>query len=96
MRSAHSIVKSHVATENSHLMRDQQYCYLFEVDRDANKIEIKHAVEELFGVKVKNVTTMNMRGKMKRLGRFIGKRPNWKKAIVTLKPGDTISQLENI
>jgi len=96
MRTAHSIVKSHIATEKSHIMRDRQNCYLFEVDRDANKIEIKHAVEELFGVKVKSVTTMNIRGKMKRLGRFIGKRPNWKKAVVTLKQGDSITQLENI
>lgn len=96
MRSPHSIIRSHIATEKSHLMRDNQNCYVFEVDGNANKIEIRHAVEELFNVKVKNVATANVRGKMKRLGRFIGKRPNWKKAIVTLSKGEAISQLENI
>jgi len=77
-------------------MRDQQNCYVFEVDGSANKIDVRRAVEELFRVKVEGVTTMNVRGKMKRLGRFVGKQPNWKKAIVTLRKGETISQLENI
>jgi large subunit ribosomal protein L23 len=77
-------------------MRDQQNCYVFEVDRNANKIEIRRSIEELFNVKVKDVATMNVRGKMKRLGRFVGKRPNWKKAIVTLAKDQSISQLENI
>ncbi|MBU1318067.1 MAG: 50S ribosomal protein L23 [candidate division Zixibacteria bacterium] len=96
MRSAHSIVKSHIATEKSHIMRDQQNCYVFEVESGANKIAVRRAIEELFNVKVKDVTTMNVRGKMKRLGRFVGKKPNWKKAIVTLAKGEAISQLENI
>jgi large subunit ribosomal protein L23 len=96
MRTPHSIIRSHVATEKSHVMRDQQNCYVFEVDRDANKVEIRQAVEELFGVSVRKVATMNMRGKVKRLGRFVGKQSNWKKAIITLKKGEAISQLENI
>jgi len=96
MRTPHSILKSHIATEKSHVIRDQQNCYVFEVDRAANKVEIRQAVEELFGVTVKKVATMNMRGKVKRLGRFVGKRSNWKKAIITLKEGEAISQLENI
>jgi len=96
MRSPQSIIRSHIATEKSHLMRDQQNCYVFEVDSEANKVEIRNAVEELFNVKVKDVATLNVRGKMKRLGRFVGKRPNWKKAIVTLAQGEAISQLENI
>lgn len=96
MRSPHSVVRSHIATEKSHTMRDQQNCYVFEVDGNANKIDVRRAIEELFHVKVEGVTTMNVRGKMKRLGRFVGKKPNWKKAIVTLKKGETISQLENI
>ena len=96
MRSPHSVVKSHIATEKSHIMRDLQNCYVFEVESSANKIDVRRAVEELFNVKVKDVTTMNVRGKMKRLGRFVGKKPNWKKAIVTLAKGETISQLENI
>jgi len=96
MRSPHSVVKSHIATEKSHIMRDRQNCYVFEVDASANKIDVRRAIEELFNVKVKGVTTMNIRGKMKRLGRFVGKKPNWKKAIVTLAKGETITQLENI
>lgn len=96
MRSSHSVVKSHIATEKSHVMRDQQNCYVFEVEAGANKIDVRRAIEELFNVKVRDVKTMIVRGKMKRLGRFVGKKPNWKKAIVTLAKGETISQLENI
>jgi large subunit ribosomal protein L23 len=58
--------------------------YTFEVAKDVNKIEIKKAVEVIFGVKVKSVNTMNIRGKVKRQGVFVGKRADWKKAIVTL------------
>jgi large subunit ribosomal protein L23 len=61
--------------------------YAFKVDRNANKIEIKNAVEELFKVKVKSVNTINVSGKMKRMGAHSGRRPNWKKAIVTLEQG---------
>lgn len=96
MRSPHSVIKCHIATEKSHVMRDTQNCYVFEVDRGANKIEVKQAIQELFGVKVKSVATMNVRGKMKRLGRFVGKKPNWKKAVVTLAKDQKISQLENV
>jgi large subunit ribosomal protein L23 len=77
-------------------MRERQNCYVFEVDRTANKIEIAQAVEELFKVHVKDVSTANVRGKMKRLGRFLGKKPNWKKAVVTVATGEAISQLENV
>ena len=59
--------------------------YTFEVAQDANKIEIKNAVEKIFGVKVASVNTMNVLGKYKRMGVHVGKRPDWKKAIVTLK-----------
>jgi large subunit ribosomal protein L23 len=58
--------------------------YVFEVDPKANKTEIKQAVEQIFGVKVEKVNTMNVRGKVKRFGRYSGRRPNWKKAIVKL------------
>lgn len=60
--------------------------YTFEVPQSANKIEIKKAVEEVFGVKVAKVNTMNITGKLKRMGRYEGRRPSWKKAIVTLTP----------
>lgn len=67
---------------------------LFEVARDANKIEIAHAVEKLWKVDVLKVRTSIVRGKEKRLGRFTGRRSNWKKALVTLAPGQTIEFLE--
>jgi large subunit ribosomal protein L23 len=66
------------------------------VDKDSNKLEIKKAVEEIFKVKVKKVTTMNIHGKVKRMGRFEGKRPNWKKAVVQLVPGQTIELFETV
>ena len=64
--------------------------YVFEVALHANMLEIKSAIEEIFDVRVDAVRTMRMKGKVKRLGRFEGKRPDWKKAIVTLANGDTI------
>lgn len=63
---------------------------VFEVDLDANKIEIRDAVESLFKVKVKDVSTLVQRGKLKKAGRRLLKRPNWKKAFVTLQPGNDI------
>jgi len=66
----------------------------FLVDPSANKIEIKKAVESLFKVKVLGVNTVNVLGKNKRMGRYLGKRPDWKKAIVTLKEGDKIEYFE--
>jgi large subunit ribosomal protein L23 len=69
---------------------------LFEVARDANKIEIRDAVQRLFNVKVAAVRTQLVRGKEKRIGRFTGRRPHWKKAIVTLRPGDTIEFFEGV
>ena len=69
---------------------------LFEVSMDANKIEIKQAIEALFSVKVVDVHTQIMRGKEKRIGRFMGMRPNWKKAIVTLAAGNKIEFFEGV
>jgi len=69
--------------------------YTFEVAPDANKHSIRAAVERLFGVKVTGVQTMNCRGKARKVGGTSGKRPNWKKAIVTLKAGDTIDVFES-
>jgi large subunit ribosomal protein L23 len=67
---------------------------LFEVVRDANKVEIRHAVEKLWKVNVLKVRTTVVRGKQKRLGRFMGRRSNWKKALVTLAPGQNIEFFE--
>ena len=83
--TAYEIIKRPIVTEHSmDQMADRKYT--FEVDPSANKIEIKKAVEEIFGVTVEKVTTMNMDGKVKRMGMNIGKRADWKKAVVTLKP----------
>ena len=80
---SYEIIKKPVITENSmDQMADRKYT--FEVSKDANKIEIKKAVEEIFGVTVEKVTTMRVLGKVKRMGANSGKRPDWKKAIVKL------------
>jgi large subunit ribosomal protein L23 len=81
---ARMIVKRALTTEKSLNLREGQRCYAFEVASDANRHEIGRAVEELFKVKVTAVCTINVRGKLKRLGRFVGKRPAWKKAYVTI------------
>ena len=69
---------------------------MFEVDRDANKVEIRHAVEKLWNVNVLSVRTTVVRGKEKRMGRFTGKRSNWKKAIVTIAAGQNIEFFEGV
>ena len=69
--------------------------YSFEVFRDANKIQIKAAVEKKFEVQVKSVRTITIRGKMRHYGRFAGRRPDWKKAVVTLEKGQTIPLFEH-
>ena len=96
MRDPKKVIISHIVTEKYSQLRETQNCYVFEVAKDANKIEVKEAVEKLFDVKVDSVKTMRMRGKMKRLGRFLGKRPNWKKAVVNLVSGETISKLDSV
>lgn len=83
MTSPYDIIVRPVITEKSMSLQDERK-YVFRVLKNANKTEIKKAVETVFGVKVKKVTTMNMLGKTKRQGRHIGKRPDWKKAIVQL------------
>ena len=83
MRNPHDIIIRPVITERS--MEDMaEGKYTFVVDKRSNKTEIKKAIEAIFGVKVEKVNTMNMRGKVKRQGIYVGKRPDWKKAIVKL------------
>jgi large subunit ribosomal protein L23 len=77
-------------TEKGNILRETQNQYFFEVDRRANKIQIKQAVETLFSVKVLEVRTLIVRGRMRRMGRGYAKTKNWKKAIVSVKEGDTI------
>ena len=91
-----SIIRKVLITEKGTVMREVHQQYLFEVARAANKIEIKRAVEAVFNVKVDSVQTMQMRGKTKRQGRWVGRRNDWKKAIVTLKPDHKIELFEQI
>jgi large subunit ribosomal protein L23 len=88
------IVVRPLITEKAERNRQALRHYAFEVHRDASKIQVKQAVEKLFAVHVEAVRTSIARGKNKRVGRNIGRRPNWKKAIVTLKEGETISLFE--
>ena len=83
MMTSYEIIKKPIITENS-MDQMAERKYTFEVAKEANKIEIKKAVEEIFGVKVEKVTTMRVLGKVKRMGANSGKRPDWKKAIVKL------------
>ena len=94
---AYDIIKRPVITERS-IAGVESKRYTFEVAKDANKIEIAQAVEEIFGVKVAKVNTMNVRGKLKQQGRFpAGRRPSWKKAMVTLTPeSKSIEIFENM
>jgi len=94
MSEVHDIIISPLVTEKSTIQREGQNQYSFRVEKRANKIEIKEAVERLFKVKVREVRTVTVRGKVKRLGRRFGKRPDWKKAIVTVKEGDRIDFFE--
>lgn len=95
-KDAQEIIGRALTTEKSVIMREEENRYAFAVDPDANKLEIKWAVEELFKVRVIGVQTQNVRGKIKRLGRFSGRRPAWKKALVKLKKGDTLPLFENL
>jgi large subunit ribosomal protein L23 len=88
------IVVRPLITEKAERNRQALRHYAFEVHREASKIQVKQAVEKLFGVHVEDVRTSIARGKNKRVGRSIGRRPNWKKAIVTIKEGETISLFE--
>ena len=84
------IIKKLLVTEKGTRLKESANQYLFEVDRNANKTHIKQAVEKIFDVKVLSVNTMNRRGKVKRRGLIEGKRPDTKRAIVTVAPGDRI------
>lgn len=92
-RDPHDIILVPITTEKSLEEIKRHNRYTFKVDMQANKIEIRRAVEELFDVKVAAVNTIRVRGKKVRMGRFEGKRPDWKKAMVTLKPGYKIEEL---
>ena len=94
MKEFHHILKKPLITEKSSMSKELANQITFEVAPSANKIEIRQAVEEVFKVKVFQVRTANFSGKQKRFGRFQGRRANWKKAVVTLAPGETIEFFE--
>ncbi len=96
MRDPREIVIRPVVTERSTELGEDQNQYTFVVSKDANKIEIRAAVERLFSVKVAGVRTLNYRGKWRRVGRSLGRRPAYKKAIVKLAEGERIDVYEGI
>ena len=96
MRNVSDIIVKPLVTEKSHALLDQHGAYTFVVAKDANKIEIAHAIEKQFNVKVKDVRTMRYAGKTRRMGRWAGRRASWKKAVVTLAPGDSIEIFEGV
>jgi large subunit ribosomal protein L23 len=87
MKTVHQTVRQPLITEKSTILRDATGVYCFKADARANKVEIARAVEELFGVQVAEVRTARVKGKRRRMGRYEGKRPGWKKAWVRLAPG---------
>lgn len=87
MSRSHQIIRRPIVTEKSTNLRESGNVIAFEVDVKANKIEVKKAIEDLFKVKVQEVRIFNVRGKIKRMGRYEGKRRDWRKAYVRLKEG---------
>ena len=96
MMDTRQIVRRALITEKGSVLREAANQVTFEVHPDANKIEIKRAVESIFKVKVVTVRTQNMHGKVKRLGRSVGRRPDWKRAIVTLAKDQTIELFDRM
>ncbi len=90
------LLKRPLQTEKVVSLQEKKNTYTFEVPRSANKIEIKRAIEEIFDVTVVNVRTVMVHGKLKRLGRFVGRRPSWKKAYITLRTGQSLELYENV
>ena len=96
MATLHRTVVRPIVTEKTSIARQDRGEYVFEVAPDASKPAIRQAIEQLFGVKVTGVWTSNQRGKLRRVGKSAGRRPNWKKAIVTLDPNDHIDLFEQV
>ena len=92
----HDIIRRPLVTEKSSLQKESFNQYSFEVNKTANRLQIRDAIEEIFNVKVAAVKTMQVKGKVKRRGRILGKRRDWKKAIVTLMPGERIEFFEGV
>ena len=93
---AHEIIIRPLITEKTSIQKEMFNQLTFEVDRRANRIEVKRAIETIFKVRVAGVKTMQVTGKIKQRGRITGKRRDWKKAIVTLLPGERIDFFEGV
>ena len=95
MRDPRQVVLRPLVTEKATTLKDEQNKVTFQVAMDANKVEVRQAVETIFKVKVTDVRTQVVFGKMKRMGRYLGRRPSWKKAVVRLQPGSKIELFES-
>lgn len=96
MKNLYNIIKKPCLTEKGMTLQEMNNQVVFKVDPAANKLEIKQAVEAVFNVTVEDVRTCNVKGKKKRMGKYMGKRSSWKKAIVNLAEGSTIDFLEEV
>ena len=96
MQRLYDVIKRPIVTEKSTDIGEKQNAYVFEVQRNADKTEVRLAVEKLFNVKVDTVNTMIVHGKLKRVKQYFGRRPKWKKAIVTLQEGHKIDLFEGV
>jgi large subunit ribosomal protein L23 len=96
MRDPRQIIKKALLTEKGNQLRQDRNEYVFLVDRDSNKIEVRQAIEHLFKVKVKEVHTMVQHGKIKTFGRYKGPKPDWKKAVVRLAKDNKIELFEGV
>ncbi len=92
----YDIIRGPLVTEKTTLQKEINNQVTFKVDKNANRVEIKSAVEKNFNVKVKQVRTIQIKGKVKQRGRIIGKRKDWKKAVITLLPGQKIDFFEGV
>ena len=92
----YDIIRGPLVTEKTTLQKELNNQVTFKVDKRANRVEIKDAVEKNFNTKVKQVRTVQVKGKVKQRGRIIGKRKDWKKAIITLMPGQRIDFFEGV
>ncbi|PIE70285.1 MAG: 50S ribosomal protein L23 [Deltaproteobacteria bacterium] len=94
--SVYDMIRRPLVTEKTTLQKELYNQVSFEVDIKANRVEIKDAIERIFKVRVKSVRTLQVEGKVKQRGRILGKRKNWKKAIVTLMPGERIEFFDGV
>ena len=96
MMNQYDIIKRPVITEKTNIQKEENNQVSFEVEKNANRVEIARAVEKIYKVRVAKTRTVHVRGKVKRRGRILGKRKDWKKAIVTLMPGEHIDFFEGV